>query len=78
MTTELKVSKGPLGEYLHLNIPEEDNSINDKTNYSIVDFFDRKRIHGLYLRNDIIGEPNRVMGDVCDDYDNYNELDWII
>ena len=50
MTTELKVSKGPLGEYLHLNIP----------------------------LNDIIGEPNRVMGDVCDDYDDCRELDWII
>ena len=35
-------------------------------------------LDSIVLCDDIIGEPNRVMGDVCDDYDNYNELDWII
>lgn len=45
MTDKITVSKGPLGEYIHLNIPE------------------------------IIGEPNKVMGDISH---NYSELDWII
>lgn len=38
MTNEIKVSKGPLGEYIHLNIPNSMDAEKSDTNYEKLDW----------------------------------------
>lgn len=73
MTDNITVSKGPLGEYIHLNIPKDEcitNECNDDYDY---EYEEQAYLNMLRPFVRIDGEPNQIMGE-----EDYSKLDWII